>query len=84
MRTRESFMVMAKIAERADNMGLLQHDRVSLLMDLENVNDQVGLRLDDFLKADDSNFAHDIREIQNNINRTTKKLEGYFVPRFAK
>ena len=41
------------------------------------------LRLNDLLNADDSNFAHDICGIQKNINRETREIENFFVPRFA-
>lgn len=72
-----------KIVERADNMGLLFSDRLSLLMDLEFATEQFNLRLDDFVNANDGDFAHDVNGIQSNFNRETKKMENYFVPRFS-
>lgn len=41
------------------------------------------LRLEDFLNADDFNFAHDITGINNYINRKTGKLTRHFEPRFT-
>jgi len=83
MSEKENFELIAKIAERADNMNLLMFDRLSLFMDLECAVDQSNLRLKDFLNADSFNFTHDVVGIQNNINRETKEFENCFVPRFA-
>lgn len=41
------------------------------------------LRLEEFLAADDFNFAHDITGIARHINRNTGKLEKCFLPRFS-
>lgn len=81
---KENFKVIVEIAKRADEMGLLKFDRMSLIMDLEHVDENMGLRLNDFLNADDCNFTHDICGIQNNFNRETKKMENFFLPRFSK
>ena len=79
---REEVKIIAKIVERADNLNLLQDDRISLMMDLDVANKQFNLQLTKLLKTDDFNFMHDIIGIQNNIDRTTKKI-NHFVPRFA-
>lgn len=79
----EQRILMYKIAERAELMGLLLFDRLSLVMDLENTNNEVGLRLYELLNADDLNFAHDIIGIIKNMNRETGKLENFFLPRYA-
>ena len=71
-------------AKRAESMNLLMFDRISLIMDLECVNQEFNLRLSDLLNADKFNFAHDICGIQNNLNRNTKQLENLFVPRFSR
>lgn len=81
--TKEDMMVISNIAQRADEMGLLLFDRMSLLMDLEFVAVDFDLRLEDLLKADKGNFAHDICGIQKNFNRQTKKMENFFLPRFS-
>jgi len=80
---KENFKLIVKIAEKADNMGLLIFDRLSLIMDLECANREFNLRLEEFLDADNFNFAHDISGIQNNLNRQTKQFENCFLPRFS-
>lgn len=81
-KTEEMTMIL-KIVERADNMGLLYFDKLSLMMDLECANEEFNLRLDEFLKADDFNFSHDISGIQHHIDRSTKTFKDCFIPRFA-
>lgn len=84
MKTKEDMLKMADIAKRADEMGLMDFDRLSLLMDLGNVHEKVGLRLDDFLNSSDGDFAHDIVGIQNNMDRSLGILTNCFLPRFSK
>ena len=38
-------------------------------MDIESADKKFNMRLDDWLQADDFNFAHDYCGIQNNIKR---------------
>ena len=80
----EEIELMFEIAERAEDMNLLIVDRISLIMDLECVNKEFDLRLKELLNADDFNFSHDICGIQKNLNRKTKELENFFVPRFSR
>ena len=58
-------------------------DRMSLIMDIQAAHEQFKLKLDKLLEADDYNFSHDIVGIQQNINRKTKEIENYFLPRYA-
>lgn len=81
---KEEYLKIAKIAERAEKMEALAFDRLSLIMDLQNVHEKVGLRLDELLNADEFNFLHDIVGIQNNMNRETCELENCFSPRYSK
>ena len=81
---KENMQTIVKIVERADNMGLLMFDRLSLMMDMDCAAEKFNLRLDDMLEADNFNFSHDVVGIQNNINRQTKEFENFFVPRFAR
>jgi len=81
---KESYELIMKIVERAEEKGFLMFDRLSLMMDLECCIDLFELRLEDFLNADDFNFSHDIVGIQNNLNRETKKMDNFFIPRFAR
>lgn len=80
---KEVFLKIVDIAKRAENKELLAFDRMSLIMDLESANEEFDLRLDALLDADDFNFAHDIIGIQNNLDRKTKKMKNFFVPRYA-
>lgn len=84
MLNKETFVKIVDIAKRAEQMELLLFDRMSLIMDLECANEEFNLRLDDLLQADDFNFSHDIVGIQNNLNRRTKEMENFFVPRYSK
>ena len=76
-------LTIAEIAKRADEKGLLMFDRMSLIMDIQAAHEQFSLKLDELLKADDSNFSHDIVGIQNNIDRKTKIIGNCFLPRYA-
>lgn len=82
--TKDEKMLIMQIAARADENGLLLFNRLSLIMDIEAVHNEIGLRLKELLAADEVNFAHDIVGIQNNIDRSSKKMMNYFVPRYAK
>lgn len=82
--TKDEKITIMKIAERADEKGLLLFDRLSLIMDIEAVHAEIGLRLTDLLNADDMNFMHDIAGIQQHIDRRSKKLMDCFLPRYAK
>lgn len=82
---RERYKKYVKIAERAEKEDLYNGDRKSLLMDIESADLKFNLRLDDWLKADEFNFAHDLYGIINNIVRNDFPATnfGYFVPRFV-
>lgn len=84
MTQKDEKMLMFKIAERADDLGLLMFDRISLLLDLELVHEKIGLKIKELYGADDANFAHDIIGIQNNVNRAEKTFNDLFLPRYAK
>lgn len=83
MKTKERFMMYVKVAQRAENMGLYTGERFSLLMDIEHADRAFNLRIEDWLNADDFNFAHDVIGIVNNINRRNPTDFNLFVPRFA-
>ena len=83
MKTKEKFMMYVKLAERAEQMGIYNGERFSLLMDIENADKAFNLRLEELLNADNFNFAHDIVGIVNNINRRNPTDFNLFVPRFA-
>ena len=77
-------LTIIEIVTRAEKMDLLMFDRLSLIMDIENVHAEIGLKLNDLLNADDLNFAHDIVGIQQNFDRQSNKLQNHFLPRYAK
>lgn len=84
MTRKEEFETIVKICERAEKMDISAGERITLIMDLENAHKDVGLNLAGLLAADDMNFAHDVAGIQRHMNRSTGKLEDFFVPRYAK
>lgn len=81
--TKKEFELIVKICERAEALDIAPKERMTLIMDLDNVHKSVGLNLEGLLGADDFNFAHDVVGIQNHINRKTKELEDCFLPRYA-
>ena len=83
MEAKERFLMYVKVAERAEDMGIYHGERFSLLMDIENADKAFNIRLEDWLEADDFNFAHDVVGIVNNIDRRNPVNFGYFLPRFA-
>lgn len=82
----ERKMKYIEIAERAEKEGLFNGERIDLIMDIESADKKFDLRLDDWLNADEFNFAHDLYGIMDNIVRDTFPATefGLFVPRFAK
>ena len=84
---KEKYLKYAEIMKRATSMGLMtQKENLSGMMDIESADIEFNLRLDDWLEADDFDFAHDFLGIKNNIDRGNgfpAKDFGFFVPRFA-
>lgn len=80
---RELVLTMFEIAKRADDMNILAVDRLTLKMDLENVNKKIKMNFQELLKADDMDFIHDIYYIQLFMDRKTGELKNDFLPRFA-
>lgn len=82
-KTVERYNTYSKICERAEKLGIGQGTRFTKMMDVELADKHYGMRLQDWLNADDFNFAHDFIGIQNHINRITKTFDNTFLPRFA-
>lgn len=82
---KERYLKYVKICERAERMKIDTGDRMGTLMDIESADKKFNMRLDDWLQADDFNFAHDYCGIQNNIKRGEFPATdfGFFLPRFA-
>lgn len=74
-----------EICKRAERMGICRGDRTTALMDVESADIAFCIRLDEWLTADDFNFAHDFCGIQRNIARDKFPSTdfGLFVPRFS-
>lgn len=75
-----------EIMVRATILGLMQkNEATDRMMDIQSADEKFNMRLDDWLKADDFNFAHDFIGIRDNIvrNEFPSKDFGFFVPRFA-
>ena len=85
MSNKEDMILISKIVKRG--LPLMKDHYISILdmtMDIDAANNDIPLKLNDLLNADDLNFTHDIIGIYKNINRNTKKLDNCFIPRYAK
>ena len=80
---KERFELIARIVDRAQELGITVGERITQMMDIQNADKQFRLRLTDFLNADGIDFTHDFCGIQHHINRETGKVEDFFLPRFA-
>lgn len=82
---KERFLKYVQVCERAEKNEHYKGERLSMLMDIESADKVFNLRLDDWLKADDFNFFHDVYGIINNIKRDSFPATdfGFFLPRFA-
>jgi hypothetical protein len=84
--SKEDADLLNQIADRAVKFAAqLGHEykKSDALMDVTACHaNGCPMRLQEFLEADASNFAHDAFGIQRHINRDTGKLEGCFLPRF--
>lgn len=80
--------VISEIANRALALPGIQGTDVTkqdLMMDIEACHSNgCRLRLLAFASGAPFDFAHDIYGIRRNLNRETGKLEGCFLPRYAK
>ena len=78
--TKKDMQLIARIAERADYMGLAP---VEIRMDVAAVHaNGCPLRLNDLLGASEFDFKHDLHGIRNHLNRDTGQLEDCFLPRY--
>lgn len=61
-----------------------QYERKNLLMDLtaaDGVNGNLPIDWAKLMAFDDFNFMHDLAGIAEHLNRSTGKLEDFFLPR---
>ncbi len=75
---------IARIASRAEHMGLNTRDRIDIIMDLEAAHHVCPLNLDALHNASPTDFAHDVRGIINHLNRDTGTIANSFRPRYAR
>ena len=74
-----------RVVDRAIGMGLISNDySISLRMDMDVADMDVGIDFDKLMAFDDFNFRHDVVGIANNVNRSTLKLDNCFSPRCTK
>lgn len=84
----EDCAIIERILDRADKFGAHVFteencDKQSSEMDLIACHlNGCPLKLQEFLDADDFNFAHDFFGIRHHMNRQTGTLERFFLPRF--
>jgi len=57
--TNDQRHVVLKIIGRAKDMNMIKDSLISTLMDIESAVLHFNMRLQDWLEADDFNFAHD-------------------------
>jgi hypothetical protein len=79
---------IAKIVDRAESLESYQIQislgtRTDRIRDIAAVHLGIGLKLDEFLNADEMDFVHDFFGIVGNMNRWTGGLVGFF-PIFSK
>ncbi len=78
----EAAMISAIVSRVMEKMPKTFSDRLSLEMDITACHaNGCKLRLADLAEADDFNLTHDVCGIRQNIDRTTGKLRGHFLPR---
>lgn len=66
------------IAERADNMGILDFDRITCKMDIERWLKIHDIDLNKFLHADNLTFQIEIYQIQLAINRLDNTIDPVY------
>ena len=82
---KEDMTLISKIVKRGyPLMSDCYRSMFDMILDLTCVNDHTPLKLNDLLVSDDQNFNHDIIGICKNLNRSTKKLDNCFIPRYTK
>jgi hypothetical protein len=84
---KDTMTLESRIADRAIALAKtygISYDKLTVVMDIDACHSNGNpLKLQELLKADNFNFAHDVFGIRNNINRKTGKLENCFSPRYS-
>lgn len=79
----EIYETINKVVDRTDELNICT-DRFTLFMDLTIAWEKLNIDLDKLLTFKDIDFVHDIRGIQNQIDRKTKSFLNDFLPRCSK
>lgn len=83
----EEMDLIVAIAKRAVKMANelgVDYNQMTAVMDINATHaNGTPLRLAELLAADNANFSHDVFGIRRHIDRTTGKLGGCFLPRYA-
>lgn len=83
--TKTEKRLIARIAQRAAISLGNKGEELNIAMSLEACHGNgCPLRLAELLLADDCSFCHDVFKIHDLIDHYTGRLEGGFIPRFAK
>jgi len=80
---KDEMELITKIVKRAVYISVKPLDFMTASMDLEVAHNEIPLNLGGLLKADVTDFGHDVFGIFRHINRTNGKLQRGFVPRFS-
>lgn len=85
--TKTEIELCDKIVTRAMKMGFYKDNRVTAFLDVQNATKHFNMRLEEWLNAEDFDFAHDIVGIYKAINRIVYPADfsndPWFLPRFA-
>jgi hypothetical protein len=82
MITKENKNAVDAVLNRVMELGVY-NERFNAFMDIDNALSDSDNGWANLFAFDDANFAHDIYGIRENINRKTKQLDNYFMPRCA-
>ena len=83
--TKKEYQLIHKLAARASNLAAkfdVEYDLLTASMDIEAAHKDCGLKLQELLDADSSNFGHDVFGIRRHMDRTTGKIGDCFLPRY--
>ena len=82
--TKADYDICNKIVERAMDMGFYKDNKLTAYMDITNAAKYWNMRLEEWLNAEDFDFAHDVDGICQHIVRNYPiRFINCFVPRFA-
>lgn len=84
MTDRHDIGTISKIADRGLDLladAGIGAAKLDVMMDIEFAHEDTPMDLQQFLQFNSANFAHDFIGIYKYLDRDTKKLTEYFLPR---